>query len=95
MALSGALNRRIGKLESLPRAYSIEDKWSSTHAAALRSLSEKDQNEVTALPICGGSGQCSIETEGAIDRFNEAFLDLFADSRRFTVAELDALLATS
>ena len=93
MALGGALSRRTGKLESLPRPCSIDDKWSSIQAAALHSMSEEDQQHWTAIQANGDDGEFTNQTEAVTDRYNEAHVDAAISSGRFTIAELDDFLA--
>ena len=94
MALDRALTRRFGKLESLPRTCSIEDKWSSIHAAAFQSLSGDDRRNLKATQD-DDSQETTKDNEAATDNYNEALMAAFKDSRRFTVAELDELLTNS
>ena len=95
MALGRALTRRIGRLGALPRVLdTTEDKLSSIHAAAFQSLSEDDQRNLNATQD-DDSQESTKDTGLATDHYNEAFMAAFTDSQRFTVAELDELLANN
>jgi len=99
MALSRALNWRIGRLESLPRVLSAEDEWNSIHVAALQSLSDDDgricEEIQTARHYNGNSPDLTPAREAVMERYYDALVDAIADQRRFTVSELDELLATA
>ena len=59
-----------------------------------KALSEDDQRNLNATQD-DDSRESTKDTGLATDHYNEAFMAAFTDSQRFTVAELDALLATS
>ena len=99
MALSRALSRRIGRLESLPRVLFAEDKWDSIHVAALQSLSEDDRRLWGEIQVVrdssGNSSDLTPAREAVMERYYDALVDGMADQRRFTVSELDELLAAA
>ncbi len=97
MTYSRSLNRRLERLEAVPRVLSTEDKWTRIEARVSELLSEKDLRMIQELEnerAVGVALEPRPDWEEAVGRYDEACTRAVADlDIRFTISEFDQLLA--
>lgn len=92
------MQRRLQKLEAALNILPTEEKWAIVHERALRLLSDAavESLEEIAMLVTGGLIAQTSECVAALTRFDDAFWTArSAANVRFTIPEMDHLLATS